>query len=175
MSSRGANVIQKGRKSLRSISGTAIPMNGRFNGTIKAASAINEEDRATITRIFRENMGPIYELLDSKDAMPDEGYLFEKNATYIIVGVDSQIIAYSMVKVEWDDLDAPEFPVLYIYELQVFGPWRSQGIGRLLISALVMLLRLHLPDIGTMVSFILSICHLTLFSYLLVIKSTTGR
>ena len=45
---------------------------------------------------------------------------------------DGKVIAFLMFQFTWDDEDEPEYPVVYVYELQVNADYRRHKIGKTL-------------------------------------------
>jgi ribosomal protein S18 acetylase RimI-like enzyme len=40
-----------------------------------------------------------------------------------------EILAFAAFRFEWDDDEEPDFPVLYVYEMQVSSAWQGHGFG----------------------------------------------
>eukprot|EP00981_Chlorochromonas_danica_P006417 scaffold1389_cov251-Ochromonas_danica.AAC.15 len=52
---------------------------------------------------------------------------------------DRVVVGYLIFRFTWDDEDEPEYPVLYVYELQVDSRFRRQGVGAYLLDYTVQL------------------------------------
>lgn len=50
-----------------------------------------------------------------------------------------EVVGYIMFRFTWDDEDEPEYPVLYVYELQVQQQALRQGLGRYLLQYVLQL------------------------------------
>ena len=48
---------------------------------------------------------------------------------------NNEVLAFVMFRFEWDDEDEPEYPVLFLYELQVAKSAQRLGLGRYLMKA----------------------------------------
>lgn len=96
---------------------------------------LSNSDAATkqkLLEIFRTNMKHIYELTsEGWDDTEKEAYLFAEDAFYIIVySIETaEVLGFLMLKFEYDDLDVPEYPVLFLYELQISEGSRGMGVG----------------------------------------------
>ena len=51
------------------------------------------------------------------------------------------IIGFIMFQFSWDDENEPEFPVLYVYELQIVDTYRRKNIGRKLMEVCIQIAR----------------------------------
>lgn len=49
------------------------------------------------------------------------------------------LVGYLIFRFTWDDEDEPEYPVLYVYELQVDSRFRRKGVGAYLVNYAVQL------------------------------------
>ena len=45
-----------------------------------------------------------------------------------------EILAFVAFRFEWDDDEEPDFPVMYVYEMQVSSAWQGHGLGRQLMA-----------------------------------------
>lgn len=63
--------------------------------------------------------------------------LFHASSRFLVV-TDSKnkVAAFTMFRFEWDDEDEPEYPVLFLYEIQVHEDHRAKSLGRVLINYL---------------------------------------
>lgn len=137
-----ARIIHDATAICKALSGTLFKMSSEHACTLLPSSAVNEEERASIRSLHDANMSTLLD--SSSSAAHGNDYFFHSDAVYLTVKHDADLIAFAMFKIEWDDLDVPEFPVLYLYELQVASSWRNQGIGSMLISTLEIVMRDHL-------------------------------
>ena len=96
-------------------------------------------DKSSITEIFENNMKDIYEKTWGWDWPSKKNELFSHTSKFIICRqLDSnEIIGFSIFKFEWDDLDEPEYAVLFCYELQIQDQYRKMGIGRKMMDLLI--------------------------------------
>ena len=146
MTREGASLIRGATALCKSLSGTLFKMSSEHTCTLLSSSALNEEDRKGVRSLYEANMSSLHSLIDSSSttSQPGDSYFFHPDAMYLIVKHHESLIAFAMFKVEWDDLDVPELPVVYLYELQVSNSWRSQGVGSLLLSTLENIMSEHL-------------------------------
>lgn len=143
----GARMIAEAAARCKALSGTWFKSKlSEHPCTLLSSSALNEEQRESIRSLYLANMSGLHSLMESSSlaSHPDDGYFLHPEALYLIVNHDTHLIAFAMFKFEWDDLDFPENPVLYLYELQVVDSWRNQGIGALLMTRIEDLMIDHL-------------------------------
>lgn len=107
-----------------------------------------------ITDIFLANMKDKY--IDAGwtcDTTEKQKELFHRASRFILITKSlptstdvtnihkEELVAYMMFRFTWDDEDEPEYPVLYLYELQVSAAFQRQGWGKLLLDYAVALAR----------------------------------
>lgn len=54
----------------------------------------------------------------------------------VILDNNNKVAAYTMFRFEWDDEDEPEYPVLFLYEIQVAEKHRGKNLGSSLLNCL---------------------------------------
>jgi len=65
--------------------------------------------------------------------------LFTRDAHFIIIRNntnDNNIVGFAMYRFLWDDDEEPEFPCLYLMELNILSECRGHGIGKYIIDLL---------------------------------------
>ena len=100
-------------------------------------------DKMAIFDIFAANMRDHYVSSGWKwDEAEKHKELFHRLSRFLLIKDESnKIVAYSMLRFTWDDDDEPEYPVLYVYELQVAKTHERKGLGKYLLSYMIALSR----------------------------------
>ena len=102
------------------------------------AKMLNPNQKLKIFAILESNMKKLY--LDNGWSWNDvnkNNEIFHNPSHYLILHDEENvedIVAYILFRFEWDDEEEPEYPVLYVYEVQLVEEWRSCGAGRFLVD-----------------------------------------
>lgn len=99
--------------------------------------------KAEMFEIFQRNMKCLYEKTWGWDSKSKKKEIFATDSKFLVLTVSNDIIAWVMFKFEWDDMDEPEFPVLYVYEMQIKDNFRNMSIGSKIINILLQLCKLY--------------------------------
>ena len=100
---------------------------------------IKEDERFTMLQILESNMKAIYEKTWGWNLQSKSNELFSNTSKFIIcreIG-SNEIMGYCVYKFEWDDMDEPEFSVLFCYELQIDIKFARLGLGKMMMSMLI--------------------------------------
>ncbi|VDB99699.1 unnamed protein product [Peniophora sp. CBMAI 1063] len=110
-----------------------------FATQVARASELAESDRESIFMLWEMNMKALYMKSTSLHFNPEEKRqeLFHSDSRFILYRLlDSQMIAaYTMFRFDFEEDEL----VLYCYELQVSPDFRRHGLGRSLMSMLLIL------------------------------------
>ena len=92
----------------------------------------SEPCRTAMFELFENNMKQMYEETWGWNRETKLKEIFARDSRFLvveetIVGITS-LVAWMMIKFEYDDLDAPEHPVVFLYELHVDPARRSESI-----------------------------------------------
>jgi hypothetical protein len=99
---------------------------------VYSCNQLNKNDRNSLMLNLENNMKPIYEMTWGWDKTAKEKELFSVDSKFLLLkNTDDKIIGWVMFKFDWDDLDEPEHPVLFCYELQIEDSHRRLGLGKL--------------------------------------------
>lgn len=93
---------------------------------------IQKKDRNQLMSLLETNMKEYYDKTWGWDRAEKTNEIFSNDSKFLILRSAStqSIAAYIMFKFDWDDLDEPEHPVLFCYELQVDEAFRGTGLGK---------------------------------------------
>lgn len=98
---------------------------------LKKSKNLSSLEKQAIFDLFEKNMMDLYQQCGwdcSYESKRKE--LFDKNSIFVLVRTfGSSIKGYGMFRFEEDDEEYPEFPVIYLYELQVDVLYRSKGVA----------------------------------------------
>jgi ribosomal protein S18 acetylase RimI-like enzyme len=99
---------------------------------------LDEQLQEEIFEIFEQNMKHLYEQTWGWDREKRIAEIFGKDSRFLLVHSPSgELIGFTMFKFEWDDIDEPEYPVCYCYELQIKSTMRRNAIGKHLMNMLI--------------------------------------
>lgn len=96
---------------------------------------LTELEKFEMFALCEQNMRAFYETTWGWNAAEKHREIFSHNAKFLLIldvdceEVRQQVKSWVMFKFDWDDLDEPEHPVCFVYELQVRESERSQSIG----------------------------------------------
>ncbi len=51
--------------------------------------------------------------------------------------IENDIVAFAVFRFDWDDEDEPEYPVLYLYQLQIMPGSQRTGLGRMMMELIL--------------------------------------
>lgn len=51
--------------------------------------------------------------------------------------VENNMVAFAIFRFDWDDEDEPEYPVLYLYQLQILQNFQRRGLGKSIMDLLL--------------------------------------
>ena len=109
----------------------------------KNIAQVNGQEKEEMFLIFEESMKALYESTWGWDKDAKIKEIFSTNAKFLIVRserteeAEGIIVGWAMFKFEWDDLDEPEHPVCFCYEIHVHSSYRSHSIGGQLIRMIM--------------------------------------
>jgi ribosomal protein S18 acetylase RimI-like enzyme len=89
--------------------------------------------RGQLMKMLETNIRTYYEQTWGWDDASKRKEVFANDAKYLMIrhpNDDKTVVAWVMFKFDWDDLDEPEHPVLFCYELHVDPSYRRRGLGR---------------------------------------------
>ena len=111
------------------------------NCTLKflKGNELSSEELQSVFHIFRQNMQRFYSASSLKWASDEEKktYLSSSDGFYILLFKENVLIGFTMWKIEFDDMDYPSFPVVYLYELQIDEAGQGKGYGKALFKHLM--------------------------------------
>ena len=93
---------------------------------------IEKKHRSQLMSLLETNMKGYYDQTWGWDLAEKTNEIFSADSKFLILrSAESQsIAAWVMFKFDWDDLDEPEHPVLFCYEIQVDAAFRGLGLGK---------------------------------------------
>jgi ribosomal protein S18 acetylase RimI-like enzyme len=97
------------------------------------------KQRDSISHLLRSNMEDMYKQAGwgwKEEEKSREIYHSMARLLLITSNDTDDVKAFTAFRFEWDDDEEPEFPVLYLYELQVHPCMRYKGAGKALVRAL---------------------------------------
>ena len=109
---------------------------------------LDSVDREELFALYETNMKDHYTANGGWKPAEKRNEIFDSLSRFLLVysspaPVDTttrrRILAFSVYKMEWDDEDEPEFPVLYCYELQVCSSLQGHSIGEQLMNMLIVI------------------------------------
>jgi GNAT superfamily N-acetyltransferase len=105
---------------------------------LKSSEELDQVARTSLLDLFEKNMKGYYEKTWGYNRHVKEKELFAKHAKYLMIqSKNSELAAWTMFKFEFDDLDEPEYPVLFCHELHVDPRWSRSGLGTQLMKILI--------------------------------------
>jgi hypothetical protein len=113
---------------------SAEGLEGEFR--LVCGDCLTSQEREAVQGIYMSNMKDI--LVAVKESIDEDDkrkYLFASDSFFVLVyacpgertAVD--IVGFAMFRFEYDDLDDPAYPVVFVYELQLAGVAQSKGVG----------------------------------------------
>jgi hypothetical protein len=112
---------------------------------------ISVADGNELFSLFQNNMKTLYESTEIWNSEDKRKYLLTEDSYFIILRINTEIIGFAMFKLEWDDLDDPSVPVVYLYELQIQESSRGKQLGIQAIQLIERLVLQHTTVIKKMV------------------------
>jgi len=97
---------------------------------------IDKKYRSQLMSLLETNMKGYYDQTWGWDLAEKTNEIFSADSKFLILrsstteSSQQSIAAWIMFKFDWDDLDEPEHPVLFCYELQVDPAFRGLGLGK---------------------------------------------
>lgn len=99
--------------------------------TLKRGEQLASSEKALVFEMYKQNMGHVFQSIGEEFVDAEkESYLFAPNSFFVFAGSSSQLTGFALFRLEPDDLDEPEYPVVFLYELQVAAPHQGSGLGR---------------------------------------------
>lgn len=98
----------------------------------KRSVDLSKELKSDMMIMLEENVRTFYETTWGWDPDAKKKELFARDARFLIIrdpSLDDLMVGWSMFKFDWDDVDEPEHPVLYCFELQIRSSQQGLGIG----------------------------------------------
>lgn len=107
----------------------------------KKSIELSPSERTTLFNILQTNMKSIYESTSwGWEEAQKRKEMFAPASRFILLvnpADETDILAFSMFRFEWDDEEEPEHPVLFCYEVQVPAAHQKRGFGRVLMQMLL--------------------------------------
>lgn len=93
---------------------------------------IEKKYRSQLMSLLETNMKTYYDQTWGWDLAEKTTEIFSSDSKFLLLrsATTQTIAAWVMFKFDWDDLDEPEHPVLFCYELQVEAAFRGLGLGK---------------------------------------------
>lgn len=94
--------------------------------------------KSRVYSILEENMQEMYIAASwGWDESAKRKEIFHPLSRFLVLLTsDGKVAAYVTFRFEWDDEDEPEYPVLFLYEIQVAEEYRGRGLGTILMDHL---------------------------------------
>ena len=105
--------------------------NGKYRIDYCPLNELSVDRRKLIFSQLETNVRAFYEIDWGWDPNERKRELFSASSKFIFVvnPDDDEVLAWVMFKFDWDDVDEPEHPVLYLYEIHVTESQRCASLG----------------------------------------------